>query len=224
MTADTLKVLVNINHLSQQIVLKLHHGCLLSVAHSPKRPRRHVIASLLVRCRDKAAVGLCPSAGLGDALFDSWLERSSYLTSATVPPTEITLPILPICMRLVPCSSRPCCHSEPTAVFRFLAFPLPSLLPELASGTLVSGLLIPDRIKCGLIVAELAAVISPSGGKCEAYSSARLRRLLAHISAMPLIACWNSGQSADRRMLAKAYDETGGKGWTAAGRALDTVD
>ena len=131
----------------------------------------------------------------------------------------MVLPILPMRTRRSFCLSVCSCQSISKTLFLFRLFLLPSLLPELASGTLVNGLRIPGRMRCGLTVAEVAAVISPRGGMCDAYSSAKLIRFFAHISAMPSMACWNSGQSAERKMSAKAYAVTGGNGWMASSRA-----
>lgn len=53
-------------------------------------------------------------------------------------------------------------------------------------------------------------MISPKGGRCEAYSSAKLMRFFAHISAMPSTADWKSALSAERRISAKEKEEMGG--------------
>lgn len=92
---------------------------------------------------------------------------------------------------------------------------LPSLLPELASGTLVNALrifVLPNGCRTGVDSVEMA-VISPTGGMCEPYSSARLMWFFAHISAIPSIADCSSALSAARRMSAKEKAAIGGRTW-----------
>lgn len=126
---------------------------------------------------------------------------------AVVLSTRTSRPMLPIRIVLIGPASTFCRRGrKKRPPFRFPLLALPSLLLELASGTLVSALRMPGRGSCG----RLAAVISPCGGKCELYSSARLMRFFAQISAMPVMADWNSALSAERRISAKVKDEMGG--------------
>lgn len=126
---------------------------------------------------------------------------------AVVLPTLTVLPIIPILtLRTGAVSCCSCCfrrNPKRLPFFCLLLFLLPSLLPELPSGTLVNGRRIPGRSMCDREVV-VEAVISPKGGRCEAYSSARLMRFFAHSSAMPSIAVWNSALSAARSISAKA--------------------
>jgi hypothetical protein len=96
-----------------------------------------------------------------------------------------------------------------------MPFALPSLLPELASGTLVSALRIPNLPCCCRteMISVFTAVISPTGGRCEPYSSAKLSRFFAQISAMPSMADWKSVLSAARRMSANEKAAIGGSAW-----------
>ncbi|GAB7329149.1 hypothetical protein MBLNU13_g00975t1 [Cladosporium sp. NU13] len=92
---------------------------------------------------------------------------------------------------------------------------LPSLLPELASGTLVSALrmfILPYCCRTGVESVD-TAVISPTGGRCEPYSSAKLMWFFAHISAMPSIADCKSSLSAARKISAKEKAAMGGRTW-----------
>jgi hypothetical protein len=147
----------------------------------------------------------------------------SVFARAVVLLTETVLPIRPILICLVTAPSTCFARLNPKTVLLRLLFLLLSLLLELASGTLVSALLMPGRTICLTPAAELAAVISPTGAMCAEYSSARLILFFAHISAIPSIACWNSALSADRSILAKAYEEMGGSACTALG-ALKALD
>ena len=93
---------------------------------------------------------------------------------AVVLPTDTVLPMLPILIRRTGGLPLSGALRKPNIVLLFLPLRLPSLLPELPSGTLVRALRIPGRSRCGFIAVDVAAVISPRGGKCELYSSAKL--------------------------------------------------
>lgn len=141
----------------------------------------------------------------------SWASRAPMET-AVVPQMLMVLPVLTIRTVRKGLFVTSCRDPNPR-IPRLLLLVLPSLLPELASGTLVSALRmfgLPCVCRIGIISMEVA-VISPTGGKCEPYSSARLIRFFAHISAMPSIADWNSAPSADRKMSANEKAAIGGR-------------
>lgn len=148
------------------------------------------------------------------SLHDKASSSSAPVDIAVVPHTEIVLPVLLIRMLRMGDLLTSCLSRNPKILLR-LSFTLPSLLPELTSGTLVSALRMVNLPYCCRtgVGSAATAVISPTGGKCEPYSSARLMRFLAHISAMPSIADCSSALSAARRMSANANAAIGGSTW-----------
>lgn len=88
-------------------------------------------------------------ATVADALLLSSFENSTLLAMAVVPATVMDLPILPILIRLGARLSGTACSlafPNPNSPLPLVLLPrLPSLLPELASGTLVNARLIPGR-------------------------------------------------------------------------------
>jgi hypothetical protein len=136
------------------------------------------------------------------------------MDTAVVPHTGTVLPILLIRTVRIGLRMTSCLGPSPEIPLLF-PLTLPSLLPELASGTLVSArrmLSLPCCCRTGVESVD-TAVISPTGGRCEAYSSARLIRFFAQISAMPSIADCKSALSAVRRISANAKAAIGGRIW-----------
>ena len=137
---------------------------------------------------DDMALGfieICGSVGTRTAL-----SSETPKDIAVVPQTGIVLPALLILITRNGLFMLWLLGSPPRMLF-LIPFALPSLLPELASGTLVSALRIPNLLCCcrtEIISVLFTAVISPTGGRWEPYSSARLSRFFAHISAMPSMA------------------------------------
>jgi len=167
----------------------------------------------------RAALDVCGRAVAGQSACSTLcvdeVTSLRHCVMAVIPPTEIDRPILPILMTRIASTLTSCLGLNPNILF-LLLFVLPSLPLELASGTLVSALRGFGRSSGFLVgitatVPATPVVISPTGGRCDAYSSARLIRFFAHISAIPSMAAWKSGPSAARRMSAKSKAEMGGR-------------
>ena len=136
------------------------------------------------------------------------------MNTAVVPHTGIVRPVLLIRTVRIGALVTSCLGRKPKIPL-LLALMLPSLLPELASGTLVSALrmfILPYCCRTG-VGSVATAVISPTGGRCEPYSSARLMWFFAHISAIPSIADCRSSLSAARNISAKEKAAIGGSTW-----------
>lgn len=103
------------------------------------------------------------------------VSSGALIVTAVVPHIGIVLPVLLI--RTVRIGFfMTCCLGRNPSIPLLLALMLPSLLPELTSGTLVRALrmvILPYCCRTGVESVGMA-VISPTGGRCEPYSSARL--------------------------------------------------